>query len=601
MLNRKRILGIILILGILIGIPIGSVLSNGGNPTFDELLGIFNVPWGNFTQGVDAPNYYRNGQDYSEWIESISGEANDYSEQFYNFLVYTNDTHKFALYGDNETLAFSSIYTSTVLQNCVDALVPNGGTIVIKEGEFTGWPTPVVIDYGAAGYYGWTGNATVIRGAGLGATQFIADDGVNAFELTNQSIVHWMDFSVETKNAHCFYSYSSHIASQDRGAYWNTFTRINAEVVVGSTSGYLWYIENPDWVTWHHIRGRSAGTGAILLHTLDDATFSYGNSRFSGVNFLYSTVDDSAVIELRGSGGHHTECVYTESRIYLFGGTTTTGETALLLNGTRHCNIEIKFENLLYGVRLIGENEDNTVSAPDYNILEDGGTYINCTSGAVLNHFRDFFIRYLGGSSTNTVLVDGQTDWRKRNTFEDFTIWSQAGTIHVNKSAVSELIDWVTYDYNIATNHTISTPFIAGTEFTSTASEPQGWLIDSTNDWACTSLTLPWDFKRINSIWIYAVTNVTEADAMRLTIYIAGGEPNSIWSAEVAYKSTCYSYDSNMDQYDVVRWRLRVADDSDIGDWEAGYSLQIKITYSVAGNGDCATEAWFRNVLIEYI
>ena len=50
----------------LIGIPIGSVLSNGGSPpTWDETLGLFNVQWFNASIGVNAPNYYQNGELFS--------------------------------------------------------------------------------------------------------------------------------------------------------------------------------------------------------------------------------------------------------------------------------------------------------------------------------------------------------------------------------------------------------------------------------------------------------------------------------------------------------------------------------------------------------
>jgi len=42
------------------GFNIGKAFSNGQYPTIDEILGIFNMPWGNFTQGVNAKKYILN-------------------------------------------------------------------------------------------------------------------------------------------------------------------------------------------------------------------------------------------------------------------------------------------------------------------------------------------------------------------------------------------------------------------------------------------------------------------------------------------------------------------------------------------------------------
>jgi hypothetical protein len=71
----KKIVGIILIIGILVGIPIGVVLSNGSNPTIDEEEGISNFPWLNASVGIGAPEFYRGIQNYTEFLESLIGEG----------------------------------------------------------------------------------------------------------------------------------------------------------------------------------------------------------------------------------------------------------------------------------------------------------------------------------------------------------------------------------------------------------------------------------------------------------------------------------------------------------------------------------------------
>lgn len=51
------------------------VYSNGSNPTIDPTPGegISNFDWGNFSTGINAPDYFWNDMNYSAWIESISG------------------------------------------------------------------------------------------------------------------------------------------------------------------------------------------------------------------------------------------------------------------------------------------------------------------------------------------------------------------------------------------------------------------------------------------------------------------------------------------------------------------------------------------------
>ena len=57
---HKRILiyALIAILFFASGCYVGVVYSNGQNSTWDEVLGIFNVPWFNATIGLESPKYF---------------------------------------------------------------------------------------------------------------------------------------------------------------------------------------------------------------------------------------------------------------------------------------------------------------------------------------------------------------------------------------------------------------------------------------------------------------------------------------------------------------------------------------------------------------
>lgn len=113
-MNRKRVIGIVLILGILIGIPIGRVLSNDGNPTVDEFLGIFNFPWVNASVGVNAPFYYQNG----ELLSQVEQES---------YTIFLEDSITKSKNGLTGKIDYSGSDTSTVIQLAIDSVFAVGG------------------------------------------------------------------------------------------------------------------------------------------------------------------------------------------------------------------------------------------------------------------------------------------------------------------------------------------------------------------------------------------------------------------------------------------------------------------------------------------
>lgn len=79
MSNRRKYLAIALIClisGFFIGDKFG--YSDPPTPTLDPDIGIWDFQWVNTTVGVNTPQYYRNGQNFTEWVESISGGLSDH-------------------------------------------------------------------------------------------------------------------------------------------------------------------------------------------------------------------------------------------------------------------------------------------------------------------------------------------------------------------------------------------------------------------------------------------------------------------------------------------------------------------------------------------
>lgn len=79
--SRKRTGATILLILLVSGASyVIGVNSQGGNPTWDELIGMFNVPWFNASTGVNAPEFYRNDDNYTALLEGLVGGVSDHGD-----------------------------------------------------------------------------------------------------------------------------------------------------------------------------------------------------------------------------------------------------------------------------------------------------------------------------------------------------------------------------------------------------------------------------------------------------------------------------------------------------------------------------------------
>ena len=147
---------------------------------------------------------------------------------------------------------------------------------------------------------------------------------------------------------------------------------------------------------------------------------------------------------------------------------------------------------------------------------------------------------------------------------------------------------------------TIVVPFVNGTLFLSADAAPWGWEIDASAEYAIATGHLPAEVQQVVRWKIWAVALVTEADKMRLEIVGRGGSDSEAYTAESVDVANKASTSSNFAANDIIYWTLTSTDD-DVDDFVGGDAIMIKVLYEDAGDRDCATDAAFLCVEIEYV
>lgn len=130
---------------------------------------------------------------------------------------------------------------------------------------------------------------------------------------------------------------------------------------------------------------------------------------------------------------------------------------------------------------------------------------------------------------------------------------------------------------------------------------PVGIEIDAADEIAIAKRTLPLWVKQVVQIKVYAISLLTEADAMRLEILIDAGISNEAYNAEAIAVVNKASATTNFAANDIIYWLLTAADDVDVDDLIGGDHCSIIVRHEIAGNGDCETDAVFGDVLFEYV
>lgn len=131
-------------------------------------------------------------------------------------------------------------------------------------------------------------------------------------------------------------------------------------------------------------------------------------------------------------------------------------------------------------------------------------------------------------------------------------------------------------------------------------SDPQdsGYLIDLGGELARAWARLPSKVIQIVRMKIYARAAILSANAMRLEINVNGGADNEAFNTHATAAPNTPSTSTNFAADDVIYWTLASAQ---IVALLGGDSVEIKVLHEAAGDGDVATNAYFRTVEFEYV
>jgi len=141
--------------------------------------------------------------------------------------------------------------------------------------------------------------------------------------------------------------------------------------------------------------------------------------------------------------------------------------------------------------------------------------------------------------------------------------------------------------------------FTEGSVFLSTA--PFGYEVDEDGEYTIGLKTLRKEVNRVICWKIWATALIDEADAMRLQIEAYGATSNEPYTTETIAVANKPSETTNFVINDVIYWLLDMTDDGDLDDMLGGDQVMIKVLHEAAGDGDCATDAAFSCVEIEYV
>lgn len=134
------------------------------------------------------------------------------------------------------------------------------------------------------------------------------------------------------------------------------------------------------------------------------------------------------------------------------------------------------------------------------------------------------------------------------------------------------------------------------------AAGAMGIDIDIAGKGTLAKIKLPADLQQVVRIKVVGISQVAEADGMRLELDAGAGIDNEAWNSE-AIAVTKTSSTLNFAIGDVIQWVYTSADDVDIGDLAADDFLQLCCYYAAVVGVDCATDLLLagEGVEIQYV
>lgn len=359
--------------------------------------------------------------------------------------------------------------------------------------------------------------------------------------------------------------------------------------VVHYWTGYLAYLLNSDYNTIADNVAHECGDDGIYLQTSDFNSIS-GNTihapQTTGIR-IYTSVKNTIVGNTIENAGSTGIWVYQGSDSNAIGINTITNSDSygIFVYYSDYCSV-------------IG----NICTLSGYEgIMVEGGDHSNISDNVCTESSQSWDDSYSNIQLTDTdySLVDGNTCRQGAQANQpEYGITVADGGCDGNIIQGNDLHDaGKTANFNDAGTDTRLNVYVVPF---SNGDDPQfsGFQIDAAAELARGWLRLPAEVVQVVRIKVYGVALDAEADKMRAEFTINGGASDEAANTHIGSVANHPSTTSNFAAIDVIYWTITTAG---VLDLVGGDSVVVEVVYEDAGGGDCATNAVFRTVEIEYV
>lgn len=125
-----------------------------------------------------------------------------------------------------------------------------------------------------------------------------------------------------------------------------------------------------------------------------------------------------------------------------------------------------------------------------------------------------------------------------------------------------------------------------------------GYLINADAEYARSFFTLPEGCQQVVRIKVWARSVVAEADAMHVLLIVNGGAANEAYNTHTTTTVNKNSTTTNFAADDIIYW---TCEEAEILALLRGDSVELRVWHEAAVAPDCATDAYFRAITVEYV